>query len=113
MPTNLPVSDLSYYTVLVDLEETTYAITYRWNVREEAWYIDIDEQDGTAIVKGQKVMPYNSPTFRWADARMPSGEILVFSSTPNERPGRDSFSSGNVRLWYLTSAEVAELDATV
>jgi hypothetical protein len=77
MPESIPVQDSPFYSELVDLDETTYSLTFRWNDREEAWYFDIAEQDGTVIVGGQKLVPYINLTQRWADARIPPGSLVV------------------------------------
>jgi len=106
MPTQLPVDDSPYFSLLVDLGETTYETTYRWNEREGAWYFDLAEQNGVMIVSGQKIVPNISITKRWAFAKMPEGEIAIYSQAPNERPTRDSLSEGTVQLWYYTPEEL-------
>ena len=106
MPIQLPVEDSPYFSVLVDLGETTYETTYRWNGREEAWYFDLAEQNGVIIISGQKLVPYASPSKRWAFAKMPTGELVVYSQSPNTRPTRSSLLKGDVQLWYFTAEEL-------
>lgn len=116
MPVLLPVQDSPYFSQLVDLEDTTFSLVVRWNTREEAWYFDIKEQDGTTIISGQKLMPSVDLTTRWADARMPAGIIVTVAVVPtntDDRPTRQSLVDGSLQLWYYTEAEVLEIASTV
>ena len=106
MPELIPVQDSSYFSELVDLDEVTFSLTFRWNGREEAWYFDIDEQDRSGIVRGQKLLPFVNLTERWADARMPAGVLVVNAITPNDRPTRESLFEGSISLIYFTEDEV-------
>jgi hypothetical protein len=106
MPTQLPILDSPFFDVLVDLGETTYLTTYRWNGREAAWYFDLAKQDGTMIVSGQKLVPSNSPSIRWAAAAMPTGMLFVYAQSPNTRPTLKSLINGEVQVWYYSSEEL-------
>jgi hypothetical protein len=106
MPVTLPTQNAPFYSQLIDLDGTTYSIVLRWNTREEAWYLDIDEQDGTGIVRGQKILPLVNLSSRWADSRMPPGILFVDAVNSDARPGRDSLFDGDVALVYITEDEV-------
>lgn len=105
----LPIQDSPYFSQLLDLDGVIYSLVVRWNDREEAWYFDINEQDNTPIVAGLKIISVANLTGRWADSRLPSGDIFVFSDDINARPDRDSLLQGTTRLLYLTAEEVASV----
>jgi len=111
MPSQLPAQDSAFFNQLIDLDEVTFTLTYRYNTRETAWYFDIAQQDGTVIVGGQKLLPAIDLTSRWADPRMPAGQLLTISDFPNQRPSRDALFSGEFKIIYVTAAEVEELEA--
>lgn len=106
MPRLIPAIDAAFWTQLVDLDNTTFTLTYRYNTRETAWYFDIGEQNGTVIVGGLKLVPNMNLTGRFADSRLPLGELITQSVFPNERPGRDSLSNLEFQIWYLTRTEL-------
>ena len=107
MPELISTEDSPYWNQQVDLEDTTYTFTFRWNDRESAWYFDIDEQDGSAIVRGQKILPFVDLLTRWADSRLPTGKLLVDAVDSNERPTRESLFNGDVSLIYFSLDELA------
>lgn len=49
-------SDLPRYTFTTTLDGEVYAFAVHWNQRDGAWYFDVLEEDGTAIVHGIKIV---------------------------------------------------------
>ena len=106
MTTAIHATASSFFDQTVSLDGTIYRITQRWNNREEAWYIDIDEQDGTPIVRGQKIVPLVNLTSRFADERLPPGVLIVDSSQPKVRPDRDSLEDKAMQVTYAAEEEL-------
>ena len=46
---------LAQHVYVITLGETAYRFTFTWRVRQEAWYFDLELEDGTELVKGRKV----------------------------------------------------------
>ena len=107
----LPIQDSPYFSQLIDLDIVTYSVTIRWNDREEAWYLDIDEQDKTPIVQSLKLVSIGNLTGRWADSRLPSGDIFVVAEDPNVRPDRNSLVNETIQIVYFTQEEVGSASA--
>ena len=111
MASILPIQDSPFFSQLIDLDDATYSITIRWNDREEAWYLDINEQDKTPILSDLKLISFGNLTGRWADSRLPSGDIFVFGPDINVRPDRQSLVNETVQLVYLTPEEVESVNS--
>lgn len=54
-----------------------YLLSFRWNTREERWYLSIADQDGVAIVSGLKIV-CNWPLTRLVtDPRAPEADLIA------------------------------------
>lgn len=47
---------VGYYRFATPIGDSTYIFDVRWNTTEEAWYVNIHEQDQTPIVYGIKIV---------------------------------------------------------
>lgn len=68
------------------LGETAYRLTFTWRVRQEAWYVDIELEDGTELVKGRKLSAGWTPlgAVDLGD-NAPAGSLLVRGPDNYER----------------------------
>jgi hypothetical protein len=98
-----------FYTLTVTLDGSDYLFDFRYNQRADAWYFDFGLTDGTILLRGIKVVCNRSLLGRFADARLPPGTLIAFSSTTsNAQPGLLEIGEGKrVQLQYWDAAEVA------
>lgn len=55
---NLPIYSSPYYSYTISLQGNNYEFTFLWIEKSGFWYLDISKEDGTSIVKGEKLVPY-------------------------------------------------------
>jgi len=97
----------AFFTMTVDLDNETFALTFRWNGRESAWYMDLCQEDQTVIAGGIKVVPQIDLTSRFRAIGSPLGSIVAIGESQfAERPGRDELGK-RVKLYYLDQEEVS------
>lgn len=57
MATIIPFApSIPFYRFATTLDNVEYVFDVRWNGRDEAWYFDVSEADGTAIASGLKIV---------------------------------------------------------
>lgn len=108
----LPIaSDTAFFSSSYDLDGTTYRLTFRWNVREEAWYMDIATFDDTLIAGGLKMVTNQDISRRFRAKGAPKGAIFILGeSIYADKPGRNDLGK-RVKILYLDEAEVNYLKA--
>ena len=100
--TNIP-----HYEFEIELDGVSVRLEFRWNDREAAWFFDVLELDASPILQGRKVVLGLPLLGRFADARLPTGDLIAIDTAgTNVEPGIDELGT-RVRLCYATAAELA------
>lgn len=109
MPTFLPFENDPNQTQRIQLEDSVFDLSFRWNTLENAWYCSIGAvgqafQSKIKVVNGvellRSIQAYDDT---------PNGELYVVDQEYiSGRPDRRSFTAGSrFRLLYFTEAELA------
>lgn len=102
-------SDSPSFVETVSIGDTTYRLAFSWNEREGFWYMDISTDDDDPILLGLKLVANWELMRRFADERLPDGQILVLDqSGRDEDPGRNDLGD-RVILVFATNDEIAAL----
>lgn len=92
-------------TRVVELEDITYDLRFRWNTRDESWTVSCAKSGGDMIfrTKVRTNIIFNAMYKHRTDA--PQGDfVIVDMSEADGRVGFESFNiSGRFRLFYNTS----------
>lgn len=86
----------------VTLEGITYRFTFRWNSRESAWYMHVEESDGTGIEYSIKLV--TGTLFMWRNPKStkPPGRLFLVSAGASDPPGRYELGA-EAKLVYAES----------
>jgi hypothetical protein len=98
------------FRIEVELDEgRTYFLNIRWNERAGAWFLAIDDADGTRLVSCIRLV-VNWPLFaRFTDARLPRGSLALEDSQGEDKdPGLADLGS-RVRMYYVTADDFAAI----
>jgi hypothetical protein len=102
----------AYFDVQVTLDGVALLLTFRWNARAEAWYLDISTAEGDVITASRKVVidwPLMLRGFRDSDSRLPPGHLSAAdTSNAGLRPGRYDLG-GRVKLYYRDAEDILAL----
>ena len=107
--TQIPTATDPFYDMVVNLEGTDYKLTFNYNQREDATYLSISTPDGDDIVNGIKVVSNWPLLHKWADPRLPPGELICFANTQttDPAPGLGAITVGGAfTLTYLSSNQL-------
>lgn len=103
----MPVrNDLPAFDFKQELEGTVFTFAFRFNVRFNAWIMDIlDETGDVPIILGTPVFTDVDILSRFIYDTLPPGQFVVLDETGAQRnPDRDNFG-GEVKLFYVESVE--------
>jgi hypothetical protein len=100
----IPVrDDLPSYNFQITLEGIVFTLHFRFNVRDDRWYMDVNDVDDEPIVTGVKLL-YGLPLLdRYKNERLPLGRFIILDETGEERnPTRDGLGV-DFKLLYRES----------
>lgn len=96
----------AFFDLQAVLDGVTYTLQFRWNVRLEAWFMDIlDEQGVTMLLAGLRLVA-NWPLGAYNTGRQPPGAFVAFdTSGEGLDPGLDDLGD-RVQLKYFTAEDL-------
>lgn len=97
------------YDQRTQLEGVEYLLAFRYNLRRELWTISIRALDGRAILTGQSV--HVGIVLNRRAVQGPPGVLLAISETGDLGSPQLHELGARVKLCYLTTAEVAAIEA--
>lgn len=105
-------SDNAQFSLTVDLDDVVYLLTFTFNTRCQAWYMDVALQNGTPLLCGRKIIPGVDLTGQHKDPRLPKGRIFALADKDSEVRMTRSELGGRVNIWYVdeeTLEQVTEI----
>lgn len=106
----LPTSTtLPYYEFEVELDGVEFKLEFRFNDRDDAWYMSILDSEDTLLRAGLRVVNSWLLLRLWAEATRPDGEIASVNQGQVLAPPTLNQLGAEVVLTYLDAAEVAAL----
>ncbi len=93
------------YRILVELDGAFYGLKFRWNGRNNHWYMDIDQNlvpnlEGIKVVNGADLLMQFD--HMQVDSRLPFGTFEVFDTVPStyRDPDQDTFGDTVLLLYH-------------
>lgn len=96
-----------HFRFVTELEGLAYSFEFRWNDREEAWFLTVGDGEGNPLAAGVRVV-VNFPLLnRFRNPALPPGFLIAVDTEATERdPGFEDLGR-RVVLTYATAAELA------
>lgn len=109
MPVLIPCrTDLDDYVMQIVLDSVTYALRFRWNTRESAWYMDVSTDTEEPLRNGLKVIINQPIGSRVVDERFPPGRFVAFDTTNSDIAPGETDLGDRVQLLYYSEEETLE-----
>lgn len=99
-------TDLTSYTMRVDLEGRTYVFIFELNSRDGYWYMDVQDADGVAIRSGVRLVLGASYLRLMRDERAPPGVLASIDTTGAGLEAGEKNLGERVLLLYAEQADV-------
>jgi len=74
-------SDFDNYRYRVDLDNTTYVFSFKWNTRSERWQITIYASDGETVLISVPLTANADLLTRFRDKNLPKGRLFCIDTT--------------------------------
>ena len=110
MALSIPLSQtLPYYQQITTLSNLNYILTFKFNSREKAWYLDIANEDAVVILSSIKLLPgldlMRKHKHKIPEGLFPNPLVLVRTNTPTDRPIALNNLGIDYELIYLEEGE--------
>lgn len=110
----VPEKDQAHVTFQVTLEGASYGLEWRWNVRDDRWYLSLSDAEGQPIATGRPVVLGDDWLDELPPGDRPPGAIVAVVSEDYldglgydlRDPGFEDLASRRVRVLYASAAEV-------
>lgn len=110
MTVRLPILQVSArFRFAVELEGVSYTLTFRWNDRDGAWFLDVGDGNGTPIVTGIKMVINCMLLGRATDSRLPAGDFIALDTSGANLDAEFQDLGRRVQVSYFTRAELNAL----
>lgn len=99
----IPVrSDMDDWSQVVDLDGATYQLRWRWNVRDEAWVLDVRDGEGANLLTGVAVRVDVPLTGLSQRGDLPPGQLFAFDTSGEHKDVDDKEDLGDrVKVIYV------------
>lgn len=99
--------DIPYYDLQAVLDDVTYTIELKWNVRLGAWFMNVLDGQGVGLFQGGLRLVANWPLAAYTTGRTPPGAFFLFDTSGQEEdPGMADLGVRH-KLLYYTASELA------
>lgn len=104
-------TDLTHYEFSQVLDGVSYVLEFRWNIREESWYLDIRLDDGTRVASGVKIVTDWALLRGVRSASRPLGEFVAFDTSGNRQDPKIDNLGSVVKLFYFDASGLEAIAA--
>lgn len=96
LPTRI---DISRYSFRIDLDDVTFEIDLRFNLRDQHWYLSLADADGNSLRQGLKIVS-NWPLLRtMVQQNRPDRDLIAVRPSGSGDPDRETLGE-DVLLAY-------------
>lgn len=92
----------AFFTESVELSGVSFRLDFRFNTRDNHWYIDIFDEDDNPLRRGVKILTNWTMLRGWTDGGRPPGEIGLLRADTDDDIGIDELGE-TFDLIYLES----------
>lgn len=109
MATIIPIKDNPNHTLTIELDSSIYKLGFLYNTVGNFWAMTIWDGDDTLLLSGLKVVANYPLMFAHKNELLPTGDFYCEITDTKASVGRNSFSSNEAELLYLSKEEVATI----
>ncbi len=99
-------SDLQHFDLQVVLDARTYTLEFRWNVREGAWYMSVNLENGIPVRSSLKVVVDHPIGGRTRSLDWPAGAFFAVDTSTQRRDPELGDLGDRVLMVYFPASEL-------
>lgn len=106
----IPSPPSPHHSLQVELDGVTYTLDIRWNERDLAWYVELQDAEEQRLVAPRKVV-LGFPLFArfYTNPLVPKGQFMAVDTSNTDQEPTLADLGSRVQLVYVTAAEIAEI----
>lgn len=106
----IPTQQTPFWQQTTTLDGTDYLLEFRYNQRENVYYLMIMQPDTTVLAQGIKLVSNYRILQAYASDSLPPGELVAFATGNDSPAGLGELGIGlRVQLVYVTAVELKAL----
>lgn len=104
------VQEGPHFTFACELEGVSYTFTFRWNDRDSAWFMEIGDGAGLALISGLRIV-INILLLKalrgGVSGDLPPGDFIAIDTTGREEDAAFEDLGRRVQILYVTQDDIA------
>ena len=105
----IPIKNNPNHTITIELESLIYKLGFLYNTEGGFWTMTIWDEEDNLLLSGLKIVANYPLLFLHKNDSLPSGDFYCEIADTQASIGRNSFSSEEAKLLYLTEEEFATI----
>lgn len=108
MPRKIPLpAGLPHFDLQARLDDVTYTLEVRWNVRASAWYMNVFDAEGAVLLLAGARLVVDFPLFGSSSRTAgPPGMLTILDTTGRHADPDFAALGTTAQLTYVTKAEL-------
>lgn len=94
------------FSAAYELDGITYALEFRWNDRDGAWFLQVGDANGVPLISGLKVCLGILLLGRATSKLLPPGDFMAIDTAGRNAEAGFEDLGRRVQILYFTSAEL-------
>jgi hypothetical protein len=105
----IPVTSDADSVATYSLDDVNLTFRFRYNDRAGAWFFDVSDESGNAIISGRKIV-VSWPLMGWreTDTRLPGGRLFACDTTDHDLDPTEDDLGTRILLNYIEAADIAD-----
>jgi len=106
MATIIPIKNNPNHTLTIELDSKIFKLLFLYNSIGSFWTMSLYNEDDNLLVSNIKLVANYPLLFTHRNVNFPSGDFYCEIADTSAVISRNSFSSGEAKLLYLTQEEI-------
>ena len=106
MATIIPIKNNPNHTITIELESKLFKLWFLYNSISDFWTMSLYDENDNLLVSNIKIVANYPLLFTHKNKSFPLGDFYCEITNRSATISRNSFSSGEAKLLYLTQEEV-------
>jgi hypothetical protein len=102
----IPIKDNPNHTLIIELDSKVFKLWFLYNSEGDFWAMSLYDEDDNLLISNIKMVANYPLLFTHRNTSFPSGDFYCEIADTSATISRDSFSSEEAKLLYLTQEEI-------
>lgn len=101
----IPIKDDPNHTLIIQLDDNIFKFGFLYNTISDSWGVKIWDSNDNLLITGARIVANYPLIFNRKNESFPKGDLFCETSNPSVSIGRESFSSGETVLIFISNSD--------